>query len=67
LISSKDERRQSGKTAEFLARKIPCSWDERSRKRKKNPTPTKDLQGIDGGVGMKKLSIEYGLPINFLL
>ena len=61
-------RWESGKTAEFLARKIPCSWGGKSRKReKKNPTPPRNSRGIDGGVGMKKLSIEYGLPINFLL
>jgi hypothetical protein len=56
LISSKDERRQSGKTAEFLARKAYVLRGEKSRKReKKNPTPPRNSQGIDEGVGMKCL------------
>ena len=34
---------------------IPCSEDEKSRKReKKNPTPPRNLQG---GVGMKKKNL----------
>ena len=49
-------RWKSGKTAEFLAWKILCSWGGKSRMReKKNPTPPRNSQGIDEGVGMKCL------------
>ena len=45
-------RRKNGKTAEFLARKVPCSWGEKSRKREnKIPTPPRNLREIDEGVG----------------
>jgi len=45
-------RRKNGKTAGFLARIIPCSWGEKSRKREnKNPTPPRNSRGIIGGVG----------------
>ena len=48
-------RRKNGKTSEFLARIIPCSWGEKSRKREnKNPTPPRNLRG---GVGMKKKNL----------
>ena len=55
------------KQRSFLQGKSPVLGMKDQEREKKIPTPTKDLQGIDGGVGMKKLSIEYGLPINFLL
>ena len=42
-------RRKNGKTAEFLARIIPCSWGEKSRKREnKNPTPPRNSLGSMG-------------------
>ena len=51
-------RRKNGKTAEFLARIIPCSEDEKSRKReKKNPTPPRNSRGIGGGVGEKDTNV----------
>ena len=44
--------RKKGKTAEFLARNILCSWGEKSRKREnKIPTPPRNLREIDEGVG----------------
>jgi hypothetical protein len=62
MNEDKAEKQQS-----FLQGKSPVLGMKDQERGKKIPHLTRNSRGIDGGVGMKKLSIEYGLPINFLL
>ena len=48
-------RRKNGRIAKFLARIIPCSWGEKSRKREKSHT-TKEIYG---GVGVIMIFVSF--------